>query len=94
MRLDEIHSGHLLEYQACRTHNVGGAWFQASGTPWERPSAHSHTNHEVNVLSQILRMAKLWKNFADDYKAIPPSGFRKSKVMTDEQKRKFYATAA
>lgn len=96
MALHEIHHGHLSEYQVCRTENIGGLWFtptEEQPLPWTATSGRSNTNHELNTLQQILKSAKLWAPIADHYKPLPPSGFKKPKVMTDDEKARFYQIA-
>ena len=97
MRLYEIHHAHLSEYQVCRTGNTGGEWYKpisAAPTPWTKLSCVSNTNHELNTLQQMLRAAQLWAPLADHYKPLPPTGFKKPKVMSDEERTRFFVLAS
>ena len=61
LRLDQIHIGHLEQYQRMRSAGSGG--LKAAG-----PSC---INHELNTLSQILTRANLWAPIAPNYRPMP-----------------------
>lgn len=85
-KLSAIHIGHLLAYQEERTGNPNGRWKKKSGP--------SNVNHETNTLSQILAMAGLWAPLDNLFSPLPDGGFKKPKVMDEDEKRRFYAVAA
>ena len=60
LALDQIHIGHLEQYQALRSAGDGG--LHAAGP--------SLVNHELNTLSQILTRANLWAPLAPHYKPL------------------------
>lgn len=60
MRLNQIHIGHLEQYQIMRS---SGNWLSKAG-----PSV---VNHELNTLSQILARAGLWTDLSPHYKPLP-----------------------
>lgn len=77
LRMEQIRPGHLAEYQRQRTINEGEAW--------RKPAGPSLVNHELSVMQSILKRAKLWKPFKDEYVALPMSRKRKQKVMEEEE---------
>lgn len=84
IKLQDIHIGHLIEYQQWRTKGgIGG-----------RIAGASCVNHELSALSQILRRADLWKEIAAQYEPLPLPDWQPPKVMTEEQKEKFFGVAS
>ena len=77
LRLRQIDAGSVLAYQAKRSQEGSGP---------------SLVNHEVNVLSQILRLAVCWGPIADSYKPLKEkdgrsrrdSLFRNSRVSSPQ----------
>lgn len=57
LRLDEIHIGHVEQYQQMRTDGAAGM----------RKVGAQRVNHELNTLSQILSRAGLWGSMFDLY---------------------------
>lgn len=59
LRLDQIHVGHLEQYQRMRS--------SGKGLP---KAGASCVNHELNTLSQIITRANLWAPMAANYKPL------------------------
>ncbi|MGC2694776.1 MAG: tyrosine-type recombinase/integrase [Candidatus Angelobacter sp.] len=76
--LSQIHIGHLLEYQRQRRLSAG-------------PSC---VNHELNTLSQILKMADLWDLIEKHYRPLPLPNWTPPKVLTAEEEEKFFRVVA
>jgi len=76
--LSQIHIGHLLEYQRQRRLSVGA----------------SCVNHELNTLSQILKLAELWDLIEKHYKPLPLPNWTPPKVLTAEEEERFFRVAA
>lgn len=72
--LSQMHIGHVLEYQRQRRLSAG-------------PSC---VNHELNTLSQILKMAELWDLIEKHYKPLPLPNWTPPKVLTREEEEKFF----
>jgi integrase len=60
LTLQQIHVGHVEQYQAQRSVGEGGL----------RAAGPSLVNHELNTLSQILTRANLWAPLAPHYKPL------------------------
>jgi integrase len=69
--LDQIHIGHVREYQKLRLQSVG----------------NEKINKEISALQQILKEAKLWKPLAEFYKPLRIDREGSGKSMTPEQER-------
>jgi integrase len=78
-RLEQIHSGHLREYQR---------WREAG------KYAASCINHDLNTLSQILEKAGLWKAIKDQYRPLPLPAWTPPRVLTDQEEEAFFKVAA
>lgn len=76
--LEEIHIGHVREYQK----TLKGAYHAAS------------VNHDINVLSQIMRKASLWQPIREHYRALPLPETDPPKVMTEAEEDRFFAFAS
>jgi integrase len=77
-RLDKIHIGHFQEYQRA----CKGIYNPAS------------INHDLNTLSQILKMAGLWLPIAEHYRPLPVPRRPKPRVLTHKQEDDFFELAA
>src|ERR1051326_7502676 len=76
--LSQIHIGHLLEYQRERRLSAGA----------------SCVNHELNTLSQILKLAELWCLIEKHYKPLPLPNWTPPKVLTAEEEERFFRVVA
>jgi integrase len=76
-RLCQINAGALVAYQAKRSKLVG-------------PSA---VNHELNALSQILRLAVCWGQISDSYKPLAERAWQKPKTITAQEQQNIFVTA-
>lgn len=86
MRLNQIHIGHIRQYQLQRTRNQDQKWAKLAGP--------SIINHEVSALQQILKRAGEWKKIEEYYEAIPLPRWKPPKVMSDEEEMMLYSIAA
>jgi integrase len=78
LRLSRITIAHISAYQAERL-----AIGRASKT----------VNGELSVLRQLLKHARLWYRFVDDYKPIPNTRPPVGKAMTEEEAARLFETA-
>jgi integrase len=85
MRLKDIHIGPLLGYQQARILNEGQLWKKSCGP--------SIVNHEICTLQSVMKFAGMWAPIADLYKPLTPSGWHAPKVMSDAEKKLFFAVA-
>jgi hypothetical protein len=78
MKLRQITPALIADYQNART---------------DAGRAPKTVNGEISVLRQVLKRAKLWYRFADEYKALrnrkPPVG----RALTQEEQERLFAMA-
>jgi integrase len=77
MRLRQIDAASVIAYQTKRSHEAG-------------PSL---VNHEVNVLSQILRLAVCWGPISDSYKPLKEREWQKPKTLTVQEQKMIFSKA-
>jgi integrase len=77
MRLRQIDAASVLAYQMKRSHEAG-------------PSL---VNHEINVLSQILRLAVCWGPISDSYKPLKEREWQKPKTLTVQEQKMIFSKA-
>lgn len=83
--LDQIHIGHLEQYQAMRRQASGGL----------RRASAGRINQDLNALSQILQRAGLWAALAPYYKPLRlPRRARGIALEPDEEKHLFQVAAS
>jgi integrase len=78
MPLVDFHPGSLKAYQHDRA----------------RAAGVSAINHELNVLSQILKKAGLWQPLADWYAPLPEPAWQPPKTFTMAEQERIFDTAA
>lgn len=76
--LQDIHIGHLEEYQRLRSERAGPVCI----------------NHELGVLQQILRRAGLWHAFADHYQPLKRVPSRVGRALSSDQEAKLFRIMA
>jgi len=76
--LNEIHIGHVLEYQA----------------RMKKKYHPDSVNHDLNLLKQIMAAAGLWAPLAEHYRPLPKPEVDPPKVMSDSQEDEFFEFAA
>jgi len=86
IKLDKIHVGHMRDYQQARGENRGDMWMANAGP--------SIINHELSVVQQVLKRARLWAPLADVYEPLPLPSFQKPKVLNEAEERHLFAVAA
>lgn len=86
LRLDEITSERLQEYQKLRA--AGSLEGSA------RPAGPSLINHELNTLQQVLTRAGLWSQIADWYEPLPVSQRGPGIALTVEEEDCLFRTAS
>jgi integrase len=86
MKLHKIHVGHMRDYQQARRENRAEVW--------KLPAGPSLINHEMSVVQQVLKMAKLWGPIADVYQPLPLPPITKKKVLDDAEEHHLFAVAA
>jgi integrase len=78
MKLRQVTPAQIADYQNART---------------DAGRAPKTINGEISVLRQVLKRAKLWYRFADEYKALrnrkPPVG----RALTDQEQERLFALA-
>jgi integrase len=97
--LRSIHPGHLREYQAARQQNrmrisdpsLPGA--SRDIAPWRKAAGNSLINHELAVLAQILRHARLWAPLTPFYYPLPTKSWSPRMVPTEEEERRIFEIA-
>jgi site-specific recombinase XerD len=77
MRLRQIDAASVLAYQTKRSHEVG-------------PSL---VNHEINVLSQVLRLAVCWGPISDSYKPLKEREWQKPKTLSAQEQKIIFSKA-
>jgi site-specific recombinase XerD len=77
MRLRQIDAGSLIAYQTKRSTEVGPGL----------------VNHEVNALSQILRLAVCWGPVSDSYKPLKENEWQKPKTLTLKEQQLIFSKA-
>ena len=77
MRLRQIDAASVLAYQTKRSHEAG-------------PSL---VNHEINVLSQILRLAVCWGPISDSYKPLKERAWQKPKTLSAQEQKIIFSKA-
>jgi integrase len=81
MRLQDIGIANIAAYQKDR---IAGRY------PFTRKAGPSRINHETMTLAQVLKRARLWKQFVDFYEPLPlPPARRGVALEPDEEKRLF-----
>lgn len=85
LRLSEISIGHIETYQMFRTNNEGELWAKTAGA--------SVVNHELNLLSQMLREAGLWGALVDHYRPLEIQKSIARRVMQESEVERFYRVA-
>jgi integrase len=86
LKLEKIHIGHLSDYQRARMENRSGTWKKNAGP--------SIINHELSVVHEVMKRAKLWAPIADAYNPLPKPALSKPKVLNDIEERHLFAVAA
>lgn len=76
--LQEIHIGHLQEYQRI---------YRKSYHP-------ASVNHDINTVSQVLRKAGLWAAMAEHYRPLPLPEVDPPKVMSETEEDRFFEFAS
>jgi site-specific recombinase XerD len=77
VRLRQIDAGSLVAYQTTRSKQVG-------------PSS---VNHELNILSQILRLAVCWGPISDSYSPLKDRDWQKPKTLTPQEQQLIFSKA-
>lgn len=77
-RLDQIHIGHIQEYQRAN----------------KKIYSPANVNHDLNTLSQVMRKAGLWQPIAEHYRTLPVPRRGKPRVLTVKQEDDFFELAA
>ncbi|SRR5579883_389746 len=93
IRLSEITAGHLREYQIARGSNrmiVDGV----ETHPWSRAASNSYINHELSVLGQILKHAKLWAKIRPYYNPLPVPKWSPREVLSEDEEESLFRIAA
>lgn len=78
MPLNDIHIGHIMEYQ-------------------NRMRKHYHpdsVNHDINMLSQIMKKADLWGPIREHYRPLPRPDIDPPKVMSEYEEDRFFEFAS
>src|SRR5579871_3424634 len=86
LTLQTIMPGHLKVYQEQR--------FTNEGRLWKRPAGPSYINHELNTLSQMLRVAGHWDRLERFYNPLPLPTKRPQRVMTEDEERQLFEAAS
>ena len=92
--IQDIHLGHLREYQTARLAN---SWLPPGGvrmSPWTKRAGPSLINHELCLVQQILKRAGAWKKFGHHYEALPLPRWQPNKVMTDDEEDRLFDIAS
>ncbi len=86
LTLETIAPGHLKAYQEQRLTNAN--------QQWNRKAGPSYINHEINTLSQILRIAGHWNRLEPFYNPLPLPTKRPQRVMTEEEEHCLFESAS
>lgn len=89
LRLGEIHAGHLREYQLARQRNL----LTVDGVeiaPWKKAACNSLINHELNVMVQILRYARLWAKLHPYYFPLRIRSWSPRRVPTEDEEARLF----
>jgi len=93
LRLCDITPGHLRQYQIARLHNSILIQGQEKH-PWKRPCGHSIINHELSVLSQILRHCRLWQRLEPFYFPLSLKHWSPRTILTEADEERLFSIAA
>jgi integrase len=77
-KLRSITVAHIAEYQNTRLH---------------AGKAPKTINGEVSVLRQLLKHARLWSRFREDYKPIPNTKLPVGRALTEEEQQRLFEVA-
>ena len=89
LRLNQIHAGHMREYQRAR------AYCDQSAGAWARPCNANRIRKEVTLLIRILRDAKLWGGEESSYfQPLRPVEIDVPRALQPEEQRRFLRCAA
>jgi integrase len=86
MTLNKIHVGHISDYQKARLENRGNTW--------KNPAGPSLINHEMSVVQQVLKRARLWAPLADIYVPLPLPAQTRKKVLDEAEEQHLFKVAA
>ena len=83
-RLETFHDGLLSDYQGWRSSSEQG----------RRKVGSSAINHELSALSQILKLAGIWKGLREHYQPLPKVRWSPPKVLKGVEEERFFRFAA
>lgn len=78
MPLKDIHIGHIMEYQA----------------RMKKKYHPESVNHDINMLSQIMKRADLWAPIKEHYHPLPKPETDPPKVLSDYEETRFFEFAS
>jgi hypothetical protein len=79
--------GHIVAHQEARSRN--------EGQRWKKIAKASYLNHEIIVLMQVMKRAKLWEShIGQDYRPMELPAFSGPKVLNDLEKRRLFHVAS
>lgn len=84
LRLDEIHIGHVEQYQQMRTEGRDGMGQVGA----------QRVNHELNTLSQILARAGLWASMFDYYHPLRMPKAKVGCALGDEEQEHLFSVSS
>ena len=83
LRLDQIHIGHIEQYQAHRL----------AGTEGLDQAGPVCINHELGVLCQILKRAGLWAAIDPHYQPLRIPKSKRNRALTEEEEERLFRIA-
>jgi len=87
LRLEEIYIGHVIAHQEARSRNEGERWKKVANA--------SYINHEIVVLMQVMKRAKLWNSHVgEEYRPLELPAFSGPKVLNDLEKHRLFQVAS
>jgi integrase len=94
VRLVDVTPGHLRNYQIARTSNV----YRTGGVEtklWKDTVAGPTVNHELSVLGQMMRFARLWHRIKPYYFPFEqPKWSPRPEILSEEDEELLWKTAA
>ena len=90
--LGAVTAGHLREYQLARAQNAM-ATENGVTAPWTRAAGPSTINHELGVLRQLLRLARLWHRIAPWYGPLPVPSWSPREIPDIDQEQRIFEAA-
>jgi integrase len=93
LRLIDLIPGNLRSYQIARSRNllrIGGV----DTKPWKNPVDGTTVNHELSVLGQMMRFARLWHRLKPYYFPFAQPKWSPREILSEEDEERLWRSLA